>query len=71
MPRIVRAAIISSTLLLILLAFHAFVIYPRQQCLATLDMASQPIDLMDTFVTEDNVKVPVYEFPWKNKVAEN
>lgn len=60
MPRILRAVIISSTLLVVLLAFHAFVIYPRQLCLAMPDMASKPIDLMGTFVSEDTVKVPVY-----------
>lgn len=53
--RILRTVIIAGVVLVLLVLLHAGVLYPRGQCLASVDMAQEPIDV-DSLYGEHNMK---------------
>lgn len=53
--RILRTVIIVGVVLVLVVLLHAGVLYPRGQCLASVDMAQEPIDV-GPFYGEHNMK---------------
>jgi hypothetical protein len=54
--RILRTVIIVGVVLVVMVALHTGVLYPRGQCLASVDMGQEPIEDVGSFYGDHSTK---------------
>jgi hypothetical protein len=54
--RILRTLIIVGVVLVVIVGLHTGVLYPRGQCLASVDMGQEPIEVVDSFYGDHHTK---------------
>lgn len=62
-PRIFRLVILVGLVVLLVVIVHTAILYPRGQCLASLDMGQEPIDV-DQLQVDLKEKVDLYYYPF-------
>jgi hypothetical protein len=54
--RILRTVIIVGVVLVVMVGLHTGVLYPRGQCLESVDMGEEPIEVVDSFYGDHTTK---------------
>jgi hypothetical protein len=61
--RILRTVILVGVILVVAVLLHAGVLYPRGQCLSSVDIGQEPVQVVGSFYGEDNSKqVDLYAY---------